>query len=117
MDSWEGIKRDGTTVLEAEEIKGLKISLGNALHSTRNYSRRNLIQGQILSPVLNMCNGVLLHLLSILYNTLKIVVLICSLLLCFLILCGILLLPLFQIAIESGTCWVGLNSGESNKQI
>lgn len=61
MDSWEGIKRDGTTVLEAAEIKGLKISLGNALHSTRNYSRRNLIQGQILSPVLNMYNNSVQH--------------------------------------------------------
>lgn len=70
-----------------------------------------------LSPVLNMYSGVLLHLLGIPYNTLKILVLICSLLLCFLILCSILVLPLFQIAIESGTCWVGLDSGESNKQV
>ena len=26
-------------------------------------------------------------------------------------------LPLFQIAIESGTCWVGLDSGKSSKQV
>lgn len=48
-DSWKDIKKDCTSVLEAGEIKGLKIWLGNALHSTRNFSGRNLMQGQILS--------------------------------------------------------------------
>lgn len=48
-DSWKDVKRDCTTVLEAGGIKGLKIWLGNALHSTRNFSGRNLVQGQILS--------------------------------------------------------------------
>lgn len=69
------------------------------------------------SPLLNVYNGVPLHVLSIPSNALKVLALICSLLLCFLTLHGILVLHLFQRATESGTCWVGLDSGGSNKQV
>lgn len=43
-DSWKDIKRDCTAVLEAGGFRGLKIRLGNAVHSTRTFSGRNLIQ-------------------------------------------------------------------------
>lgn len=111
-------KENCTTVLESGEIKGLKIWLGNALYSRRNFSGRSPeTRTNILSLVLTVYNGVRLHLLSIPYNTLKMLALISSLLSCFLHFMwysGFAFM--FQIAIELGTCWVGLASGESNKQ-